>query len=144
MKASAASTANNGIASRLQSPYDGTDGFADEAAGAAVGACVGAVWLAGAGTTCSCWLTTLSHSLLPGKARGSLHVSTRGSDDASDRLFRPAAEIVDQAYLTARLAGETGVAAMQDQPVMRVQHEFFRNDFFETKFDFKRRMSWRE
>jgi len=54
--------------------------------------------------------------------------------------FPASAEIVDQAYLTARFAGEAGVAAMQDQPVMRVQHELGRNDSLQPELDLKRRL----
>src|SRR5712675_2335319 len=63
------------------------------------------------------------------------------ADDASNRLFRPAAEIVDQAYLAAGLAGEAGVAAVQDQPVMRVQHELRRNHALEAKLHLERRIA---
>src|SRR6266404_6921534 len=42
----------------------------------------------------------------------------------SNRLFTPAAEIVDRAYLAARLARQTGATAVQDQPVMGMQLEF--------------------
>src|SRR5690348_15248207 len=61
-----------------------------------------------------------------------------------DRLFRPAAKIVDQAYLAARLPGETGVAAVQDQPVMGVQHELRRDHLFEPQLDLERRLARRQ
>src|ERR1700688_933103 len=62
----------------------------------------------------------------------------------SHRLLRPAAEIIDQAHLAARLARQTGVAAMQDQPVMGVQHEFGWDHALEFEFDLKRGTAWRQ
>src|SRR5579883_3000674 len=62
----------------------------------------------------------------------------------SDCLFRPAAEIVDQANLAARLARQAGIAAMQDQPMMRVQHELGRNYFLKPEFDLERRLARRK
>src|SRR5580692_8059397 len=56
-------------------------------------------------------------------------------------LFRPAAEIVDQAHLAARLARQAGVTAMQDQPVMGVKHEFVGDHPFEPKLHFQRRLA---
>ena len=58
-----------------------------------------------------------------------------------DRLLRPAAKIVDQAYVAARLARQTDVAAVQDQPVMGVQHEFGRDHFLQPEFDLERRLA---
>src|ERR1700738_3963816 len=69
---------------------------------------------------------------------------TKKKSTPSNRLLRPAAEIVDQAYLAARLARQTGVAAMQDQPVMCVQHELGRNHTLETKFHLERRIARRQ
>src|SRR6202140_506643 len=60
---------------------------------------------------------------------------------ASNRLFRPAAEIVDQAYLAARLARQTGVTPVQDEPVMRMQLEFGGNHALKTKLDLERRIA---
>src|SRR6266699_801856 len=95
--------------------------------------------------TCSCRLTKIPQLTRPRKVRGEPNAASRHDrNHASDRLLRPAAEIVDQAYLTARLAGQASVPAMQDQPVMRMQHEFGRNDFFKTKLDLERRLAWRE
>src|SRR6202048_2672476 len=62
----------------------------------------------------------------------------------SNRLLPTAAEIVDQAYLAARLARQTGVVAMQDQPVMCVQHELGRNHALETKLHLERRIARRQ
>src|SRR5262249_32780269 len=63
---------------------------------------------------------------------------------SSGRLLRPAAEIVDQAELAARLAREASVAAMQDQPVTRMQHELRRDDLLEPKLDLERRLARRK
>src|SRR5947208_12150780 len=60
------------------------------------------------------------------------------------RLLRPAAEIVDDAALAQRLAGEAGVAPVQDQPVMGVQHELLRNDLEQAELDIERRFARRE
>src|SRR5258705_5201638 len=62
-------------------------------------------------------------------------------DHASNRLFRPAAEIVDQTYLAARLACQTGVTAMQDQPVMGMQLEFGGNHALKAKLHLERRIA---
>src|SRR5258706_16233852 len=62
-------------------------------------------------------------------------------DHASNRLFRPAAEIVDQAYLAARLACQTGVTAVQDQPVMGMQLEFGGNHALKAKLHLERRIA---
>src|SRR5258708_40144911 len=59
-------------------------------------------------------------------------------DHASHRLFGPAAEIVDQAYLAARLARQTGITPVQDQPVMRMQLEFGGNHALKFKFHLER------
>src|SRR5476651_524899 len=59
------------------------------------------------------------------------------ASSSSHRLFRPAAEIVDQADLAARLARKAGVAAMQNEPVMRVQHEFGGDHALKTEFHFE-------
>src|SRR4051794_2369152 len=52
-----------------------------------------------------------------------------------DRLLRPAAEIVDQANITARFSREADIAAVQDQPVMRVQHELGWYHLLKPEFD---------
>src|SRR5579871_2162011 len=111
---SAASTANSGIANRCQNPGAGRRGPA------ITGAATEAVPSGRAGTepTCSCWLM--------------MHLR---SDHASDGLLGPAAEVVDQADLAARLTRETGVAAVQDQPMMRMQHELGRDHLLKTQFD---------
>src|SRR6185295_3897643 len=70
--------------------------------------------------------------------------SGHDNDDASDRLLRPPAKIVDQTYLAARLAGEARVAPVQDQPVMGVQHEFGRDHLFQPEFDLQRRIAGRQ
>src|SRR5438105_15509642 len=62
----------------------------------------------------------------------------------SNRLLRPAAEIIDQADLAARLARKTRVAAVQDQPVMRVPHELWRHHLLEPELNFERRIARRE
>src|SRR5215475_9195357 len=59
-----------------------------------------------------------------------------------DRLFRPAAEIVYQTHLAARLACKASIAAVQDEPVMRMRHEFGRYDLLKAKFDLERRLAW--
>src|SRR4051812_7850626 len=58
--------------------------------------------------------------------------------DVSHRLFRPPAKIVDHAYVAARLAGQADVAAVQDQPVMGMQHEFGRDHLLQGEFDLER------
>jgi hypothetical protein len=42
-------------------------------------------------------------------------------------LFRPLAEIVDQTQFAARLARKAGIAAVQDEPMMGMQHELVGN-----------------
>src|SRR5581483_6446279 len=68
----------------------------------------------------------------------------RASAQGSNGLFRPAAKIVDQADLAARLASKAGVAAVQDQPVMGVQHELRRDDFLEAELHLERRLARRK
>src|SRR5258708_5680988 len=86
--------------------------------------------------------------LLPGRNRAKPptpeHAGRNDGGHASNRLLRPAAEIVNQAYLAAWLARQTGVAAVQDQPMMRVQHEFGGNHALKTKLDLERRRAWRQ
>ena len=65
-------------------------------------------------------------------------------DHASHRLFGPTAEIVDQTDLAARLARQACVAAVQDQPVMRMQHEFGWNHLLQPELDFERRVARRQ
>src|SRR5262249_49781828 len=67
-----------------------------------------------------------------------------GPDDALDRLLRPAAKIVDQANLATRLAGKAGVTAVQNQPMMCMQHEFGGNDLLEAELDLERRLARRK
>src|SRR5436305_1446286 len=45
-----------------------------------------------------------------------------------DGLARPFAEIRDQAFLAQRTARQADVATVQDQPMMRMHHVFFRDD----------------
>src|SRR6266567_5566464 len=66
----------------------------------------------------------------------------RGEVKSSHRLFRPTAEIVDQAYLAARLARQTGITPVQDQPVMGMQLEFGGNHALKTKLHLERRIAW--
>src|SRR6185436_11061170 len=70
--------------------------------------------------------------------------TARRTEGGLDRLFRPAAEIVDQANLAARPSGETGVAAMQDQPVMGMEHEFGRHHAQQFNFHLERRLARRK
>jgi CysZ protein len=66
--------------------------------------------------------------------------TTTGVDRAGSRdedaghldhgLLRPLAQIVDQTHLAARLARETRIAAVQDQPMMSMQHELVRDHAF--------------
>src|SRR5580692_12990525 len=58
------------------------------------------------------------------------------------RLVR--AEIDDHANAAQRLASHADVAAVQDQPVMRVQQEPARDDAHETVFDLTRRLAGRD
>src|ERR1700757_233136 len=76
--------------------------------------------------------------------RGDTASLSRALRRVSDRLFRPAAEIVDQADLAARLAGKADIAAVQDQPVMRMQHELGRNDLLKPELDFERSLARRK
>ena len=46
--------------------------------------------------------------------------------------------------LAARFARQAGVAAVQDQPVMGVQHEFGRDHLLEPEFDLERSIAGRE
>src|ERR1700727_3865952 len=62
----------------------------------------------------------------------------------SNCLFRPAAKIVDQTTRAAWLARKASVAAVQDQPVMGVQHEFRRDHALEPQFHFQRRLALRQ
>src|SRR3954454_19265251 len=57
------------------------------------------------------------------------------SGNASCGLLGPATEIADQAQSTARVTGEAGIAAVQDEPMVCVQHELGRDHFFETQLD---------
>src|ERR1044072_814259 len=59
------------------------------------------------------------------------------------RLLRPAAEIVDDAALAQRLARDAGVAAMQDQPMMRMELVCVRHNLFEVQLALERRQSRR-
>src|SRR4051812_47455273 len=65
------------------------------------------------------------------------HCADSGPAQGSDGLFGPAAEIVDETHRTSRRARQTGVATVQNQPVMRVQHEFFRDHALQTKLYLK-------
>jgi hypothetical protein len=52
------------------------------------------------------------------------------------------AEVVYNAFRAFRLAGFAGVAAMQDQPVMRVLFEFVRRQAHQALFNFERSFSF--
>ena len=63
---------------------------------------------------------------------------------ALHRLPRPLAQIRNDALLAQRAAGDAGVAAVQDQPVMGVQQVFLRHDLHQLHLDVERRLADRQ
>ena len=61
-----------------------------------------------------------------------------------DRLFRPAAQIVDQTFLAQRPPRQAGVAAVQDQPVVGVALVLVGHHLLEVHLDLERRLAGRQ
>ena len=49
--------------------------------------------------------------------------------------MRKLTQILDEAGAAARFARDTGISAMQDEPVMRVQEEFLGNEAYQSLFN---------
>jgi len=52
-------------------------------------------------------------------------------------LLSGSTEITDNAFRAVRVAGFTGVAAMQNQPVVRIEQELLRNALEKFAFDYQ-------